>query len=703
MRDLGPAARRGRLVACVLGGLAVAVAEGGQATFATSGASLATRVEMGAVAAAAVALPAIVVAIVGALVLELCVSVDLRERLAGALGLVRGEGRGAVIVGQLALLGVALTRLGIVGRKLGGHMSPPIAATATVLVTAAGLAALVAVCAAIAPVLRRLPVLARSVWPSLGESTPRRCVFVGAVTLVCAVSLEGLLPSGCLVTPTVCAVAVAVLCETPISAWVNARLAGPRGVAACAAVCLAGATSPWMFGRLPVEGKLGVLDHAPIAALLLTAAQPRTRAAVPLDWQPVASRAKCDEAALSTEEDEGVIARPEDPRRPNLVLIHLDALRPDHLGFAGYARRTSPVLDRFREGAVWFRNAYTPAPGTRFALASVFTGLDLDRIPQRRGAGYAFDLLPAASTLAEQLRDIGYDRVGLTISLVTEHSRGMGQGFRIWQAPWPSTLPPDEVSATSATRTTDAALRYAAEHEPGSPFLLFAHYQCTHEPYVKHLEWDFGESDVDVYDSALAYCDHEIGRLLDTLDVRPDAAQTAVVLYSDHGELFGEHGFHEHGNTLFEPDVRVLLLVRPPAAIRTAGTPRTVTLPVSIVDVTPTLTELAGAPCRSSEGGTSLVPLLVGPGDPELAKRPIFLFADLMRPTLRYQARGVVKDGFKYIRYEPTGLEQLFDLSSDPQESHNLTGTQITVRERLASLVDADEAGRAPAPLSCAN
>lgn len=686
----------------MLGGLAVALAEGGQVALATTGASIDTRLAMGAVAAEAVSLPAILAAIVGVLALDLTVSVDLRERLGRTLGLSPAEGRGAVIVGQLALLGIALTRLGIIGRKLGQHMSPPIAATATVLVTAAGLAALVVACAAVAPVLRRLPVLARRVWPSLGETATRRLVFVGAVTGVCAVSLEALLPSGCMVTPTACAVAMAVLCETPVSAWVNARLERQWSLAACAVLCAAGAAAPWTFGRLPVEGKLGVLDHAPIAALLLTAAQPRTRAAAPLDWQPAVSRETGEETAPAAGEDDGMVAQPEDPSRPNLVLIHLDALRPDHLRFAGYARKTSPVLDRFREGAVWFRNAYTPAPGTRFALASVFTGIDLDRIPQRRGAGYAFDLLPAASTLAEQLRDIGYDRIGLTISLVTDHSRGMGQGFRVWQTPWPSTLPQSEVSATSATRTTDAALRYAAEHEPGRPFLLFAHYQCTHEPYVKHPEWDFGDADVDIYDSALAYCDHEIGRLLDALDARPDAAKTAIVFYSDHGELFGEHGFHEHGNTLFEPDVRVLLMVRPPAAIEIGSTQRTVTVPVSIVDLTPTLTDLAGAPSRSNEGGTSLVALLEGPGDPELAKRPIFLFADLMRPTLRYQARGVVKDGFKYIRYEPTGLEQLFDLTSDPQELHNLAGSQLTVRERLAGLVDAEEAGRAPAPLSCA-
>ena len=70
----------------------------------------------------------------------------------------------------------------------------------------------------------------------------------------------------------------------------------------------------------------------------------------------------------------------------NVVLVMMDALRPDHLGFAGYERPTSPNLDRFREGAVWFRNAYTPSPSTRFAMASMLTGHDVHNLPHRQTA-----------------------------------------------------------------------------------------------------------------------------------------------------------------------------------------------------------------------------------------------------------------------------------------------------------------------------
>ena len=342
---------------------------------------------------------------------------------------------------------------------------------------------------------------------------------------------------------------------------------------------------------------------------------------------------------------------------------------------------------------MWFRDAYTPAPGTRFALAAVFTGMDLERIPQHRGLGYEFELLPTAVTLAERLGEEGYDRAGFTILTTSGNLKGMGQGFRVWERPWPPELSAEESNLISATRTTDAALRYLDQQPPGSPYFLFAHYECTHEPYLKHAPWDFGDSDVDLYDSALAYCDHEIGRLLDGESARPDAANTAIVLYSDHGELFGEHGFHQHGNSLFEPDVRVVFLVRPPASLRSQEAPSTVNVPVSIVDIAPTLLEMAGAPPVAAPGppsvrdGRSLVPLLIGPPASRLAERPIFLFGDLIRHTIHYEARGVVQGGFKYIRYEPVDVEQLFDLREDPQESKNLAASHEALRARLAGLL----------------
>jgi arylsulfatase A-like enzyme len=693
---VSPTTRRDHLVSWSIGAAAVAIADGCQAACVAGDASPGQRLELWVVASTAVALPAMAVAILCAFALDTRVFRNISRQLAGALGWV-GEGRGVVVVAAVGLLGATLTHVVILGRTLSDRLGPHMAPTATVIATAVACAAWAMACAASAPYLRRLPRLARQIWAPLGTSAFRGAAFVTAMSFALGISIYGLLPQGFAITPTAGACALTALYGTSLSVYLGRKLAGAGGLLALGVALASCGPSPWMFRHLSSEAKLAIVDHAPLAGVLLLATQPKVRAVRPVDCPDDGSPdTNVDTGSVSSESEEEAALPPADASRPNLVLIHFDALRPDHLGFEGYGRKTSPVLDRLRESATLFQNAYTPAPGTRYAMASAFTGVALDRIPQHRGVGYELDLLPAAMTLAERLEGAGYDRVGFTLSAVIEHSHGIGQGFRVWETPWPLALSVQEVSETSATRTTDAATRYLQAHSPGRPFLLFAHYQCTHEPYVKHAEWDFGDADVDLYDSALAYCDREIGRLLAAVDARPDAEKTAVILYSDHGELFGEHGFHEHGNSLFEPDVRVVMLVRPPAALRTPSTPRTVTVPVSLVDLTPTLLDFAREPWVAGDGGHSLVSLLERPADPELAARPIFLFADLMRTGLRYDARGVVKNGFKYIRYESAAVEQLFDLQEDPHESQNIAASRPAIRARLARLVDENEADRRP-------
>jgi choline-sulfatase len=362
--------------------------------------------------------------------------------------------------------------------------------------------------------------------------------------------------------------------------------------------------------------------------------------------------------------------RPEGlPARMNVVLVHLDALRPDHLGFAGYARPTSPRLDRFRAGATWFSRTYTPAPNTRYAMASAFTGLAAAATPHRLGDGMDFTLLPSATTFAERLADAGYDRAGFSISYVVQHITGIGQGFRVWETPWPV----DEWARTyptAATLTTEAAIGYLAGQT--GPFVLFTHYQCTHDPYSGRA--NFGSADVDRYDSAAAYCDEEVGRLLDALDTRDDAARTAVIVYSDHGELFGEHGLTSHGGSLYEPDVRALLLVRLPG-----GSARVVDAPVSLTDLAPTVLDLASALPRDG----SLVPAAVDPA--RAPHGPIFLLTDLHRGTIHYHARGVVDGRYKYI---DDGTAQIYDVLRDPGERTNLVDVLPTERARLAELLE---------------
>ncbi len=378
--------------------------------------------------------------------------------------------------------------------------------------------------------------------------------------------------------------------------------------------------------------------------------------------------------------------------RLNIVMVLVDTLRPDHLGFAGYHRPTSPELDRFRESATWFRRVYSPGPSTRYALSSIFTGLEIELLPNTR-ARRSFRLHPSAVTLAERLTESGYDAMGYTITWVLEHTDGIGQGFREWTTPWPRGEGPRvERRAQDAPMTTDASLRYldsVPADGTARPFFLFAHYQCTHFPYyVPGDDWRFGDSPVDRYDSALAHCDRQIGRLLRGLETRSDYDRTAVIVFSDHGEMLGEHGESgTHGLSLYEPGVRSVLLVRVPGAHRGL-----VDHPVSLTDLAPTVASLANVPAVGSEAAWDLVPF-VRPGDlSAVPDRPLFLFAEAGRAALRSELRGVVDGPYKLVRDLRDGSEMLFDVEADAAESTDLSGALPEVRQRLAGLVEARSA-----------
>jgi arylsulfatase A-like enzyme len=371
------------------------------------------------------------------------------------------------------------------------------------------------------------------------------------------------------------------------------------------------------------------------------------------------------------------------PSRPNFVLVQLDALRPDHVGFAGYGRPTTPNLDRFREHATWFSRTYTPGPSTRFAMAAMFTGQYLDKTPHVRGPGIRFELLPTP-TFASRLGEVGYARFGFTISYVVQHILGVGYGFESWETPWPAD-DWERSEVQSATLTTDAAMKKLGElpDDGSKPYLLFLHYRCTHDPYVDKPKWNFGTSPMDKYDSAAAYCDDELGRFLKSVEERRDAQRTAIIVFSDHGELFGEHGLQYHGNSLYEPDVRALLVARVPGV----GVSR-VDAPVSLFDLAPTVLSLAGAPVPPGLAGWNLLPLMAGGDTAPSERRPLFMFSQAKSGTAWSESRGVVIGRQKLIRDLTSGYVELFDVIEDPEEKDNLADAYVQRRTELEDSIE---------------
>ncbi|HYT89600.1 MAG TPA: sulfatase [Gemmataceae bacterium] len=310
--------------------------------------------------------------------------------------------------------------------------------------------------------------------------------------------------------------------------------------------------------------------------------------------------------------------------RPNVVLISLDTLRPDHLGCYGYDKDTSPNLDRFAKQSVVFTNCRAQAPWTLPSHMSLFTSM----LPSSNGVDDIGKVLPPEiPTLPQLLREEGYHTAALVNNGQMKKHWGFGRGFDTWQE-FDATK--DEGNCTHITREALAWLKA----NQASPFFLFLHYYDTHLPYAaperfrRQMETTLSGKDTETlcsrhntpdrrltdkalladliaaYDAEIAWLDHELGKLLDALP--PD---TLVVIFSDHGEAFGEHGWLLHGATLYEEETRVPLIVRLPEGQRRRPVVDDSTM---LMDVAPTILARCGVRVPAAFQGTDLAPACDG-------------------------------------------------------------------------------------------
>jgi arylsulfatase A-like enzyme len=315
----------------------------------------------------------------------------------------------------------------------------------------------------------------------------------------------------------------------------------------------------------------------------------------------------------------------------------------------------------------------------------------VEQAPLRRTSGNDFALAESASTLAKKLGAAGYDRVGYTIPFVLQHIDGLGTGFRVWQTA--NNVPEsDPAFADLPRKTTDAALSYLASDAPDdgqTPFLLFVHYACTHAPYAVDKRFQYGSDHEGVYDSALQHCDDEFGRLMNALDARKDKDKIVIFAFSDHGELFGEHGFVYHSHSVYDQEVRIFMTLRVPGLVQQ----HEVAAPVSIIDIYPTVLSLAG----QKSPGWNLLPYATIGARPHDAERPIFYFIDANFDGLRFDAHGVLLGKYKYMRDQNAHTEMLFDMEHDPGETEDLSAVMPKKREELSELEESWERSSAAA------
>ena len=389
-------------------------------------------------------------------------------------------------------------------------------------------------------------------------------------------------------------------------------------------------------------------------------------------------------AAAKTEE------RPRFKSNPyNILFIMIDTLRPDRLGAYGYKRDTSPNLDAFAKQSLLFENVYGQAPNTPRSFPSMITGRYPSRIKWvKRYANYG-KLKDDNQTLFKIFGARGWRTEMVSAHWYFEKAKGFEKGIHYWDNRGALSVKKSNTQSAAPLMTKKVLGRLDELERDKKRFVLFAHYFDPHSRYMNHPEVKvFGKKGLsNKYDSEIAFVDHHLKPVLERVSTGMLARNTIVVITSDHGEAFKEHGFYFHGRTVYDEEVKVPLLIRIPGvkAQRFDST-------VGLVDLLPTLGELTGV-ATASAMGESLVGLWTRKG-PQPAK-PVFVE---QLPYPNYKTHMVAAVGrtnhMKVIQNVTDNVTEIFDLKADPKEKTNLLGkapkAAQNLQQALEQFLDAD-------------
>lgn len=405
------------------------------------------------------------------------------------------------------------------------------------------------------------------------------------------------------------------------------------------------------------------------------------------------------------------------PDAPNVLLVTVDSLRADTV----YGSRAeTPVWDRLGDSGTTYDRAFSQGPFTTFSMPSLFTsrypsGLDYVEFSDETVGVYIDD----EPTLPEVLARNGYQTAGFHSNPLLSNLFGFDRGFDVFDARLPfsnTDVLPGRAKILAdkffrlvrkhaylpAEHLNDRAAEWLDTRDSTAPFFLWLHYMDVHGPYQsksgstylnkyrgerlwrKAQNGTLSESEHDelrdLYRQEVEYTDEQLGILLDALRERGLIDDTLLVLTADHGEQFGEHGAYSHPHQLYDELIRVPLLIRDPVGVES----RTVSTPVELVDVFPTICARAGIePPASLAGDTFPARTPEAPRDD--AEPTVFSEADL---TPAYNA-CVRTDHWKYVSDGTRDERLLFDLNADPDEQEDVSGASPDVTDRLADRLDA--------------
>ncbi len=360
---------------------------------------------------------------------------------------------------------------------------------------------------------------------------------------------------------------------------------------------------------------------------------------------------------------------------PSLLLVTVDTLRADRLGAYGDTLARTPHMDALARDGVIFARAFTPAPLTLPAHATLMTGLLPPQHGVRGNGGFA--LGPDHGTLAEALRARGLRTGAFVGGFPLERRFGLGRGFDHYDDALDRH---DGIHFDFAERRADRVVGAARDWLAGhsGPVFAWVHLFDPHAPYDPPPDF---RGAPDPYRGEIAFTDRSLGPLFAAWDARP--GPSFIALTADHGEAFGEHGEESHSLFVYDTTLHVPFVLRGPglaAGRRIAGS-------VGLVDVAATL--LARVDAMAPLPGASPPPGI--PGRDLLDDRgdAAPLYAETLSPRLDFGWSDLRawRDGrYKYVR---APRPELFDVEADPGETKDLSAREPAVCERLSGALEA--------------
>jgi len=422
---------------------------------------------------------------------------------------------------------------------------------------------------------------------------------------------------------------------------------------------------------------------------------------------------------------------------PNVILIVMDTVRADHLSAYGYERETSPFLEQLANEGVLFENAIAPSSNSLPSHASIFTGQYVNEhgIDWSNPMGYKKFV---AAVLPEELEALGYRTGGFSANLYwVTRGYGFDRGFIHFEdynqtiesavfSPFYGRLferfvlrPLGSNGALTrrwADEINDSVIAWL-DKDLERPFFIFINYIDAHEPYVPPqpfrskfsnqpspggiLDCDIGkcdrtltqadrQSEMDAYDGAIAFLDEQIQQLFSGLERLGKLDNTLVMIVSDHGEGFNEHGMYLHQHSLYREAIRVPLILWWKEMLP-AG--KHIFTPVSIAGIPSTVMSLLDMNSQSEHSVFSFAELWKETGSAKSWEPVLSNMGPDTQINPNRTDNGWINslvDGSKHyleFEYQP---EELFDWNSDPLESNNLANqtAQVTVLRNLVELLD---------------